>query len=531
MTTPTASSEGVRNALATRAEAGVVQSEQGMTTAQMVTKAIDRQADAFRAVLPAHVDHERFARLVLTAIKGTPRLLECFATPQGEVSVLLSAMQAAALGLEPNTPTQEAWLLPRNSKVKVDGKDVWIVECELSIGYRGYIKLARRAQPDLHIVAEVVRAKDHFVYRRGMLSDTLEHEVYDGPDAEDETTNPVVKAYAIGRHNGTADCRVVSLADIHKRRAMSESWKRDQKNGWAYSPWTKWFDEMARKTGIRMLVPYLDLSAEVMEAVNMDERPIGFDAVNGTLRVIESSARQELESGEVAPEPDPPPVSVEQSPDSAFDMEGFTETTLPVENVRIIDAGSEPVDVELDIDGMAEKAGVATGKALIEARKIAKRLGVDPPTELADVKGTAVGRELAEWFRAQTSATANREPQPEVDPQPEGDGAITEHTRNKLFAMFGEIVGGADADQRSKMLGLAWILGETNLQSRTEITEALAQEMITTLDGMKVSGLEIIRKADGAWDLQARPVASATKSAARTRKAAATADDSGDKSF
>lgn len=526
MTTPTASSEGVRNALATRAEAGVAPQEQGQSTAKIVTAAIDRQADAFRAVLPEHVDPERFARLVLTAVKATPKLMECFATQQGEISVLLSAMQAAALGLEPNTATQEAWLLPRN--VKVNG--AWVSECELSIGYRGYMKLAKRSGTIVSIFAEVVREKDTFVFKRGLLGDVLEHEVYDGPDADDPDTNPMVRCYAVARYtNGTADCRVTTKAEVLKRRQMSTSWSNERSR--PYSPWTKWPEAMWRKTAVRALVPYLDLSAEIMEAHTIDERPIGFDAVNRQLRVIDTPPeRLQIESGEDAPEPDPPPASVEHSPDSAPELLGDVHPdVLTPEGEPFYTEGTV---IDDDPEAQAEEAGVATGKALIEARKIAKRLGVDPPTELADVKGTAVGRELAEWFRAQTSATAG-EPQPEVDPasEVEGPAPISDTTRKRLFATFGEVVGGNDADQKSKMLGLAWVLGETNLKSRTEITEELAQEMLMALDGMKQTGHEIVRQANGSWTITAVPVSSAAKSAARKRAATPAADQTNDEEF
>lgn len=508
--TPTAPTSGVRNALATRAEAGVVQSEQGMSTAQMVTAAINRQADAFRAVLPEHVDHERFARLVLTAVKATPKLMECFGTQQGEISVLLSAMQAAALGLEPNTPTQEAWLLPRNVK---NAQGQWVAECELSIGYRGYMKLARRTGTITSIFAEVVRAKDRFEFSRGLYTDHMVHEVYDGPDAGDDEQNPLVKCYAVARFtNGHAECRVTGRAEVLRRRAMSTSWSNEKSR--PYSPWTKWTEAMWRKTAVRALIPYLDLSAEIMEAHTMDERPIGYDAVNGALRVIETSELAgEIGSGGDAPATEPPLSLVEpvaaDPPDSG---------TQYVDAVVVADAEEDPHE-------LAERADVRPGKALLEARKIAERLGVDPPNELGEVKGTEVGRQLAEWFRSQTPATAGVDETEAQDGDDTADSdAITDHTRKKLFAMFGEIVGGNEDDQRTKMLGLAWYLGETNLTSRTQIGEQLAQEMIMALDGMKATGNEIIRKADGTWDIQARPVSSPAKKAARaTKKAAASA--------
>lgn len=59
------------------------------------------------AALPSVITGERFARMVLTAMSNTPQLASC--TPK---SFLGAMMQAAQLGLEPNTPLGEAYLIP-----------------------------------------------------------------------------------------------------------------------------------------------------------------------------------------------------------------------------------------------------------------------------------------------------------------------------------------------------------------------------------------------------------------------------------
>lgn len=228
--------------------------------AQMVRQAIERQAVAFAAVLPAVTDPERFGRLVLTAVKSSPELMECFATVQGETSLLLAAMQAAAIGLEPNTPTQDCWLLPRKNK------GVW--ECQLSIGYRGYMRLARRSGQILTIFAEVVRERDEFSWARGVDRDEFRHVVYDGDDPGELT-----HVYAVARFvNGGYSFMVLNRRQVEQRRAMSDSWKSTSAR--PYSPWTKWPEAMWRKSAVRALVPYLDLSAEVATQMESDERQV-----------------------------------------------------------------------------------------------------------------------------------------------------------------------------------------------------------------------------------------------------------------
>lgn len=227
--------------------------------AAMVRKAIDTQSSAFAAVLPSHVDTDRFARLVLTAVKATPDLMQCFATEQGKTSVLLAAMQAAAVGLEPNTPTQDCWLLPRKRN------NIW--EAQLSLGYRGLLKLVRRSGQVASVHADVVHEGDHFHYARGLAADTFEHE-----PTEDENPGPLTYAYAVVRfHGGGYQFVVLNRRQVYERRAMSESWKSERSR--PYSPWTKWEEAMWRKSALRALVPMLDLNSEDARVVTADEAP------------------------------------------------------------------------------------------------------------------------------------------------------------------------------------------------------------------------------------------------------------------
>ena len=257
MTTPTVKSAAIEKA----------EGPKPPSLATVVRTAIEKQASAFAAILPAGTDHERFARLVLTAVKATPQLTECFATQQGQTSVLLSAMQAAAVGLEPNTPTQEAWLLPRKNK--------GVMEAQLSIGYRGYLKLARRSGEVLDIWAEVVKEGDEFDYRLG-LERTLTHVPAPSSERGDNT-----HAYAVVRYkDGGLNFVVLDRSEVEARRARSDSFRF----GKDYSPWTTSPDAMWRKSALRALVPYLPLAAQAANVIATDERPIAYDDEAGVIQ-------------------------------------------------------------------------------------------------------------------------------------------------------------------------------------------------------------------------------------------------------
>lgn len=71
--------------------------------------------------LPSVITPERFTRIVLSAISNNPELAQCTSK-----SFLGAMMQAAQLGLEPNTPLGQAYLIPYRNK--------GILECQFQLG-------------------------------------------------------------------------------------------------------------------------------------------------------------------------------------------------------------------------------------------------------------------------------------------------------------------------------------------------------------------------------------------------------------
>jgi recombination protein RecT len=231
-----------------------------------VRKVIDRQAAELALVLPSTMDPDRFARLVVSAVKSTPKLMLAFGSKQGEQSILLAAMEAATIGLEPNTPTQQAWIVPR--------KDHGVWEGRLWIGYRGLLTLVRRSGTVKELVAGVVRAADEFAWSRELDRDTLTHR------PAETNRGPATHVYAIARLlNGGVQFSVLTREEVEARRDLSDGW-RDQKSR-PYSPWTRWPDAMWMKSGVRSLVPWLDLSPDaardVGQAMSVDERRLMLD--------------------------------------------------------------------------------------------------------------------------------------------------------------------------------------------------------------------------------------------------------------
>ena len=93
-----------------------------MTIVDMI-KALEPE---IKRALPSILTPDRFTRMALSAINNTPKLGEC--TP---MSFFAALMNAAQLGLEPNTPLGQAFLIPYKNK--------GVLECQVQLGYRGLI--------------------------------------------------------------------------------------------------------------------------------------------------------------------------------------------------------------------------------------------------------------------------------------------------------------------------------------------------------------------------------------------------------
>lgn len=326
--------------------------------ATVAEQAIERNLPRFQAVLPRGWDKDRFHNLVVTAVKREPKLIRCFSTSQGQMSLLVAAMQCAAIGLEPNTPLKEASLVPRRNK-QVD-------ECQLMIEYRGLIKLARRSGELSTIDAEVVHERDHFRYEKG-LNPVLEHRPYDG----DEDPGPLRYCYCVAKFKdgGTQFVVVPRRVVYNEHRAKSDSWRSETSR--PYSPWTVFEESMWRKTAVRVMEPFLPLTSEARLGFDSDDRrftvsedaivpveatydvsppepPEGIDAVTGEIdgsAAVETSEAVECDGSASCPAP----VHVEGC---------FAVTNLPVDNDAAPPPNDPPADdgeLALDVRGKGQK--------------------------------------------------------------------------------------------------------------------------------------------------------------------------------
>lgn len=194
--------------------------------------------------LPRHVTPDRMSRMVMTALKATPKLQKC--TP---VSFFGSVLQAAQLGLEPNTPLGQCYLLPFENRKR------GIVECSLIIGYKGMVDLARRAGAS--VIGEAVHDGDEFVWQLGTRP-LIQHKPLAKIGA------PLTHVYAVARVKDVEPAfKVLTVAQVEQHRARSRS--KDS------GPWVTDYEPMAIKTAVRVLAPWMPQSPELARAVALDE--------------------------------------------------------------------------------------------------------------------------------------------------------------------------------------------------------------------------------------------------------------------
>lgn len=208
---------------------------------------ITRMKGEIAKALPSVMTPERFTRIVTSAISTTPQLAQT--TPQ---SFLGAMMTAAQLGLEPNTPLGQAYLLPYKNHGRL--------ECQFQLGYKGLIDLAYRSGQVTIIQAHEVRENDEFSYSFG-LEPTLHH-----VPARGDRGN-VICYYAMFRtKDGGFGFEVMSREDVE---AHARQYSKSYGNG--YSPWSTNFDEMAKKTVLKKCLKYAPLKSDFVRAVASDE--------------------------------------------------------------------------------------------------------------------------------------------------------------------------------------------------------------------------------------------------------------------
>lgn len=230
----------VRNQLANKANNSVQKQVSPENTLNALLK---RMGPEIQRALPKHMDADRIARIALTAVRTTPKLLECEQT-----SFLAAIMQSAQLGVEPNTGLGQAYLIPYGKQV------------QFQLGYKGLIDLAVRSGQYKAIYAHEVYENDEFEFHYGLTKDLI-HKPAPIPNGE-----PIGYYAVYHLQNGGYDFVYWTRERIDQH---AKKFSQAVQKGWT-SPWKTNYDAMAKKTVLKEVLKYAPKSIELQKSVEAD---------------------------------------------------------------------------------------------------------------------------------------------------------------------------------------------------------------------------------------------------------------------
>jgi recombination protein RecT len=216
------------------------------------------QLQEIARALPKHMNADRMSRVVLTAMTRTPKLAEC--EPASFFQCLMTLSQ---WGLEPDG--RHAHLIPFENRKR------GVVECQLIIDYKGFVQLAMRTGNIASIHCDAVCENDDFDYDCG---EVLRHKI--------DFRKPRGEAYAfvciIKTKDGGKKCEVMTRDEVEAIRKRSRSGQS--------GPWVTDYSEMAKKTVFRRASKWIELSSEIRDAFDNDDK----DYVDGRVTARQTAA-------------------------------------------------------------------------------------------------------------------------------------------------------------------------------------------------------------------------------------------------
>lgn len=310
---------------------------------------LTKYKDEIALAARTHLTPEKIIRIAMTSISRQPKLQEC--TP---ATILGAIIQSSQLGLEPNDVLGHAYLVPfRNNKNNT-------TECQLIIGYKGYIALARRSGDIASITAQVVYEGDVFEYEYG-LNEKLKH-VPNLDGDRDQSKIRFVYAYATFRDGGYA-FEVIPRKEIDRIMLMTKS----KGTSGVFGPWKDNYEEMARKSAIRKLSKYLPITIEMANAVHMDERT-NIDPAAGVFNV----EKVDKDTGEIATET-AEYTDLPSEEEEAQKREKVAQTLLSgikaAKNGAMLEQYATQAEAYLNEGQITEEQFKAIGQAISDKRK------------------------------------------------------------------------------------------------------------------------------------------------------------------
>jgi recombination protein RecT len=211
------------------------------------TSDLERMQTELAKVLPSYVSPERMVRIATSAIRKNPDLAECSAVSLGG-----AVLMAATLGLEMNTPTGEAYLIPR--------RESGVMEATMQVGYQGWTKLWWQHPRAGKLAAVAVYPGDEFAWQLGTHPEIHHVPRPERRDPEAEPTHYYATATLLGSTD--PEFEVMTAAEVFAIRGkVGPQGKIADPQRW-----------MERKVPLRQLLKIMPKSTTAALAVSSDDR-------------------------------------------------------------------------------------------------------------------------------------------------------------------------------------------------------------------------------------------------------------------
>lgn len=231
-----------------------------MATTQAVATTDDKKVALFQnelsamrtqieKVIPSMVDPKQMMISIYRAVQANPSLMETTAESRKD-----AIMSIAQTGLLPNTPLGYASLIKYGSK------------CTYQIQYQGQIELVMRSGQVRSIFAQVIHENDRVI--KLIEGTRFQVEV----ERAWKDAGELRAVYALAEMNdGTIRGVLMTEDEVKKVRGASAQYKSNPNE----SLWTKWPEEMWKKTAIKRLCKMLPRSIEISKVIeeDIDEAP------------------------------------------------------------------------------------------------------------------------------------------------------------------------------------------------------------------------------------------------------------------
>ncbi len=224
---------------------------------------LEQRLDSFADALPPHITIQRFKSILSWAVLADPGLLAA-----DRVSLFEACLAAANDGLVPDK--REGALVIYKTKIKENGKDVWIKKVQWMPMVRGIINKIYNTGQVRSVSLDIVYGGDEFRYWTDDQGEHLEHF-----PAENRDKYVLRRVYAlVVMKDGAVFAEPLDMEEVQKVQSKSRSKDAD---GNPTGPWRDWFEEMAKKTAIRRLAKRLPIAREIQQVLDRDNHLYDFD--------------------------------------------------------------------------------------------------------------------------------------------------------------------------------------------------------------------------------------------------------------